>query len=269
MNRAFGAILFELMATTWNKLNGISKSPAPYDPANSLGGSHHLVVDIDDPTAEMFKDLVNEDQFPPGGNILQDPRRVFCYFARFSDPYGNRLLGMRRSSMFKGLVKQRNRVARLVDDTLHLEADTMFRLDNDFDLLVASDEVRILHPKGFESIGQLREVIRAAVPTNVAAIQNHLPFVDLGSVEELAGRNLRIARVLASVLQVGIEGITFSSLQQYCAETNVDVRVAGDRIVVEEGSVVDFLNALSRRRLSATLVPGQREVYIASDRHRV
>ena len=170
---------------------------------------------------------------------------------------------------FKGLVKQRNRVARLVDDTLHLEADTMFRLDNEFDLLVDGNEVRILHPKGFESIGQLREVIRAAVPTNVSAIQHHLPFLDLVAIDALAQGNLRIARLLASVLQVGIAGITFSSLQQYCSDTDVDISVENHRIVVNEESAVDFLNALSRRRLSATLVPGQKEVYVTTDRQRV
>ena len=250
-------------------MNEISSSPYPYDPANFAQGKQHLFVAIDDPNAEMFKEILEEDQFPPGGTILRDPTRVFCYFARLADSQGNRLVGIRRSSTFKGLVKQRGHLGRLVDDTLHLEPDNMFRLDSEFDLLVASDEVRILHPKGFESLARLREIIREAVPRNVEAVRQYLNFVDFGAIEEAATRDLRIARVLASVLTTGISGVTLDSLRQYCQETNVDITVVNDRIIVAEDQVVDFLDALSRRLLTATLVPGEREVYRAPVRHRV
>ena len=269
VDRPFEATLREVSSSTWIRMNEISPAPHPYDPANFAGGSQHLFVDIDDPTAEVFKVFLQEDQLPPGGTILRDPTRVFCYFARLVDSQGNRLIGIRRSSTFKGLAKQRNRVARLIDDTLHLEPDNMFRLDSEFDVLVASDEVRIFHPKGFESLAQLREVIREAVPRNVEAARQHLNFVDFGVIEEAATRDLRIARVLASVLATGISGVTLDSLRQYCEETNVDINVANDRIIIEEDQVVDFLDALSRRLLTATLVPGEREVYRAPVRHRV
>ena len=263
VDRAFAQILVEMGALTWAKMIEISESPSPYDPANSLGGSHHLVVAINEPMAEIFGEILNADQFPPGGSILRDPKRVFCYFGRFVNDQDDRLVGMRRSSTFKNLVKQRNRIARLVDDTLHLEADSMFRVDNEFDLLIDSDEIRILHPLGFESIGQLGDEIRAAVPDNVTALRQNLDFVDLGAIEEVAAGNLRVARLLASAVSVGTTGITFDSLRRYCEETSVQVQVANGRIIIGEDKVVDFLNALTRRRLSATLVPGEREVYHA------
>ena len=268
----FGVVqnLKEMVRSTWERLHEVSGIPDLYDPSNESSGLRHLTVPIDDDMVELFRDVNDADQFDPGGGVLVgQPRQVFCYFAKFTDENGDRLTGMRRSTEFKGVLRHRNRLIRIVNDTLEMTQDDIFRLDTEFDLLIASDEVRILRPSGFETIGQLQEVIRAAVPQNTQALQESLGFVDFGPIEEFAAGNVAAARLLASIRARGVDGITRESLFWVCRDNEVEVDMVGGRIAVGEDAVLGFLRTLDRRRFSTELVPGEREVYDASNRRRI
>ena len=122
---------------------------------------------------------------PQGGEpghraaALADPADVFCYFARLTDKKKRRLTALRRATQFKGVLKSKNRLVRMLDDTLKIIEDTVFKLDNDFDLLVDADNVHILRPSGFEFAGKLQQAILDAVPENIKAIGKDLAFVDV------------------------------------------------------------------------------------------
>ncbi len=262
--------LKEMVGNTWEKLHEVSNVPDLYEPANDATGRGHLTVPIDDDMAAMFKDVNQADQFDPGGGVLLErPRQVFSYFARFTDENGDRLTGMRQSTEFKGILRHRARLIRLVNDTLRMTQDDIFKLDTEFDVLIASDEVRILRPVGFETIGQLQQVIRDAVPQNTQALQNSLGFVDFDSIEEFAKGSVGAARLLASIRTKNVDGITVDSLRRECIDNGVEVDFDGVRLTVAGEAVLGFLMTLDRRRFSTELIPGEREVYDASNRRRV
>ena len=262
--------LREMVLSTWEKMHEVADDPDPYEPANEATGQRHLAVPINDDMVELFRDVNEADHFDPGGEILvEQPGRVFSYFARFTDNNGERLTAMRRSTEFKGVLRHRHRLVRIVNDTLRMAQDDIFRLDTDFDLLIASDEVRILRPAGFETIGRLQEVIRAAVPQNTEALQASLGFVNFAPIEEFAAGNVGAARLLASIRTRGVVGISMDSLWTTCRDNGVDVDFDGIQLNVEGEAVLGFLRTLDRRRFSTELIPGEREVYDASNRRRV
>ena len=262
--------LEEMVRSTWNELHEVSDVPNEYEPSNDMAGKRHISVPMDDDVVALFRDVNEADQFDPGGGVLVDqPRRVFCYFARFTDENGDRLTGMRKSTDFKGVLRHRNRLVRMINDTLRMTEDDIFRLDTDFDLLIASDEVRVLRPANFETIGQLQQVIREAVPQNTQALQGSLEFVEFDSIQEFAMGSVGAARLLASIRSKNVEGITMDSLHRACMDNGVGVKFDEGRLTVEEDSVLGFLKTLDRRRFSTELIPGEREIYDASNRRRV
>ena len=101
---------------------------------------------------------------------------------------------MRRAMSFKGLTKQR--LAWLRGGTFRLVEDRVFKLDKDFDLLLDDDQVHILRPNGFENLGNLQQLIKAAVPGNVTGLRRSLPFVKVDAIEHYASQNMRAARLL-------------------------------------------------------------------------
>jgi hypothetical protein len=58
---------------------------------------------------------------------LADPKRLDYYFAVFSDRSGRKLTAVRQATKFKGTFKGHS--LSVVDDTLQLVADHLFKLD--------------------------------------------------------------------------------------------------------------------------------------------
>ena len=106
--------LKEMVHATMAAMTEVSLDQAAYSPANSASGRQHLSIAIDDEMADVFRDLINTDNFVPRAHTLQgqDAQRVFCYFARLTDGAGRRLIAMRRATTFKGFLNQKNRMVR-------------------------------------------------------------------------------------------------------------------------------------------------------------
>ena len=262
--------LRDMVRSTWDKLHDVADAPDIYEPADDTSGRRHLTVPMDNDAVALFRDIHEADQFDPGGAVLiSRHRQVFCYFARLVDDNGDRLTGMRQSTDFKGVLRYKGRLLRIAGDTLHMVEDDIFKLDHEFDLLIASDELRVLRPAGFETMGQLQQAIKEAVPRNTQTLQDTLGFVNFGPIGAFAEKRVDAARLLASIKGRGVDGITKDSLLQTCADNKVEIGFDGERLTVEDDAVLGFLRTLDRRRFSTELVPGEREVYDTLGRKRV
>ena len=145
----------------------------------------------------------------------------------------------------------------------------MFKLDKDFDLLLDDDQVHILRPNGFENLGNFQQLIKEAVPRNVAGLRRSLPFVEVDAIEHYASQNMRAARLLASIQQQRLAGITADSLVAECQANAIIVDVAHGQLVVETEVIIGFLETLDRRRYTVNLVPDDSEHYVAPNRRRL
>ena len=187
-----------------------------------------------------------------------------------TDRKKRRLTALRRATQFKGVLKSKNRLVRMLDDTLKIIEDTVFKLDNDFDLLINGANVHILHPSGFEFAGQLQQAILAAVPENIKAIQKDLAFVKLDGIEAYAGKHPRAARYLASIRAQGeTKDIDKALLKKMCKQTDVDVSESKGTLYVAAGHEMGFLEVLDRRRYEVSLVKEKLERYKAASRKKL
>ena len=264
-----GDKLRAMARNTVEKMEFLSTDPNPYEPSNVSTGQQHITIPLDNPLVELFKDVYDMHSPQTGGGAIlrNNPRRVFCYFARFVDTQQQRLMGMHMPNKFREVLAQRERFMFLAGDELRAVGDdALFRLDMDFDLLVDSQEVRILRPSGFEIIGRLQERIKAAAITNAETMGNQIPFLNVDSISNVAGNNVQVARLLASVATNSFDGMTIDSLKLACDEQQVTLVEGDGQVTVDDENVVSFLRVLNRRRLSIMLIPGKREVYDASVR---
>ena len=257
--------LGEMVQTTWDAMHNDEDGPKGYEPSEKHGSTEYLCVPLDDNLAASIRNLHRAENLDIDVTALADSDRVFCYFARIIDREGRRLTALRRATQFKGVL--RKRLIHIVTDSLQLIDDRVFKLDNDFDLLVDSDIVHILRPSGFEFIGKLQQAILDAVPQNIHSIQADLPFVEFAGIEEYASQHPRAARYLASIRsQKEAENIDEAALKRYCARTGVDIEETGGRITVSTDQVMGFLEVLDRRRYELELVYGQPERFKAGSR---
>jgi len=153
---------------------------------------------------------------------------------------------------------------------LKLIEGKVFKLDNDFDLLIDNTNIFILRPKGFESIGELEEALLAAVPQNIQNIQKELDFIDFSTIQEYAIEHPRAANYIASIHSQGeMNDIDKNLLKNFCNKTGVEINEVNGKIIVDEKHIMGFLKVLDRRRYGVELVRGLPETYDASSRSKV
>lgn len=191
--------LREMTRATWQAIHLHGDAPNKYEPSEKHSSVEWLFLPIGDDLATGMRQLHQAVNLPMNAAALTSPDDVIFYFIRLSDNLGRKLTALRRAAQFKGIVKNKGRLIRLYDDTLKIVEDTVFKLDNDFDLLIDAENVHILRPSGFEFAGKLQQVILDAVPGNVAIIQNELPFIEFNGIEQYAVKHPRAARYLASI----------------------------------------------------------------------
>jgi hypothetical protein len=262
--------LREMVQATWDAMQRDENGPAKYEPSEKHAGTEYLYLPLGDDLAASVRELHNAAALDINAAALSDPSVVFCYFARLTDNKQQRLTALRRATQFKGVLKSKNRLVRMVDDTLQIIEDTVFKLDNDFDLLIDAKNVHILRPSGFEFAGKLQQAILEAVPENIEAIRKDLAFVDFDGIEAYAGKHPRAARYLASIRdQAETNNIDKAALKKLCKSTGVEVTESKGKIVVADGHEMGFLEVLDRRRYEVELVKGEPERFKAASRRKL
>ncbi|MGH9237210.1 MAG: Kiwa anti-phage protein KwaB-like domain-containing protein [Vicinamibacterales bacterium] len=265
------AALVEMVQATWDALQKADDdSPAKYEPSEKHAATDYLYLSLADELAASIRELHQSAQLPIDAAALSDPSDVFCYFARIGDTKGRRLTALRRASQFKGILKSKNRLVRMLDDTLQIIEDTVFRLDNDFDVLVDDVKVHILRPSGFEFLGQLQQAILDAVPENIRVIRKDIAYVDFDGIEAYVAKHPRAARYLSSILsQDETSSVDKSLLRKLCKQTGVQVSESKGKLTVAEGHEMGFLEVLDRRRYEVSLIKEQPELYRAGSRKKI
>jgi len=262
--------LREMVQATWEAMQEAGNEPAKYEPSEKHAGTEYLYLPLDDELATSVRDLHEAGALDINAAALSDPSDVFCYFGRLTDKKQRRLTALRRATQFKGVLKSKNRLVRMLDDTLKIIEDTVFKLDNDFDLLIDAKNVHILRPSAFEFAGKLQQAILDAVPENITAIRKDLAFVDFDGIEAYAGKHPRAARYVASIRgQEETKNIDKSLLKKLCKQTGVEIAEAKGKVVITDGHEMGFLEVLDRRRYEVSLVKEKPERYRAASRRKI
>lgn len=260
--------LQEMAAATWAAMQNNRAAPSEYEPSEKYSGIDYVYLPIEHELANAMGNLHSATNLPLDSAALEEPGHLFCYFAKFVDSKGQRLTAVRRATQFKGVLK--SRLVQLVTDALKLVEDRTFKLDNDFDMLIDSQNLHILRPSGFEFIGKLQDAILSAVPKNLATIQKDIPYVDFSAIGEYASAHPRAARYLASIRgQKETKNIDQAALKKHCKSNGVEINMSKGMIVIGSGHEMGFLEVLDRRRYDLELVSGAPERYKASSRRKI
>ena len=266
------AALQEMAQATWNSMqnNKDDDGPTKYEPSEKHGGTEYLYLPLDNDMASSIRELHGAANLAIDAAALADPAEVFCYFIRLQDSQRQHLTALRRATQFKGILKSKGRLIRMLDDSLKIIDDTVFKLDSDFDLLIDSANVHILRPSGFEFSGKLQQAILGAVSENIEAIKQEIAFVDFEGVATYAANHPRAARYLASIRgQEEMKDINKVALKRLCKSTGVEISELKGKVIISPGHEIGFLEVLDRRRYELNLVKGKPERFKATSRKAI
>ena len=263
-------VLQSMVLSTWQALQHDGDGATKYTPSDKHAEKDYLYLPVTDDMTAGVRRLHQAANLPIDAKALTVPGNVYCYFVRLTDERQRKLTALRRASQFKGIVKNKGRLVRWLDDTLQIVEDTIFKLDTDFDLLIDAKNVHILRPSGFEFAGKLQQAILNAVPDNVSAIKAELSFIEFDTIGHYAAKHPRAARYLASIRgQADMKHIDRTALEKLCKDTGVDIYDSKGKIIVADGHEMSFLQVLDRRRYRLELVRGKPERFVAANRKQI
>ncbi len=244
--------------------------PSTFDPADKHASVEYLTLPIDDDLAVSVKTLHQASNLPIADNYLDWITRSFCYFARLWDQQGRQLTAIRRATQFKGALSKQHRILSWSGDQLRIVEGPIFQLNTDFDVIMDSDLVHIIHPTSFKILGQINKAIAEAVPRNIQVIENKIGYINWTTIEEYAATRSRAANLLASIRTYGhADNLDRVALLDLCSRTGVEVNDSGSEIIVPENQVLGFLEVLDRRRYEVNLVANVPEQFRAPSRQRL
>lgn len=261
--------LREMVTLTRDEMVEIRATTIQYEPSEKYSTNEHLTLPIASSLASQIRQIHQAVNLPDDSSVVDNPQDIFCYFARISDGHGgNRVTAIRRASSFKGVLK--SRIITWASDALKIVKDNVFKLDDDFDLLVDDDAIYIFRPTGFDFLGKLNDAILAAAPSNAKLIEKDIKYVNFSPIAEYAAKHPRAARYLASIRgQKETKNIDKDRLKALCAKTGVVIKEENGKIVVDKGSIMDFLGVLDRRMYEVELIKGSPESFRAGSRSRI
>ena len=263
-------VLLDVVKTTSSNTIQDTLALPHFDPADKHASKEYLVLPIDHELADPIARLHHADNLVLVPAQLNRLRQSFCYFVRLTDNSNRRLTALRRASQFKGTLGRQNRLLSLMGDTLRTVEGPVFQLNADFDVLVDSQFIHIVHPTSFKELGQIEEAIAQAVPRNIQSVSVSLPDVDWSNIRKYATSHSRAAGLLSSIRTRGYsENLNRIALVDLCDRTGVIVDNSQPKIFVPENQILAFLEVIDRRRYEIGLVLNGPEQYRASSRERL
>jgi hypothetical protein len=242
-----------------------------YEPSEKYASTECLRYAIQGEDAEMMPvRLFNAANIATQQHRLTEPMQISFYFAIFHDAENRKLMAIRRAIQFKGVLKAKGRLIHWIDDTMKLVEDHVFKLDEDFDYLVTSDEIYILRPASFVYTADLMSRVLAKAEANTQALHQTMDFVDFAGLTGYATIHPRAARLVAAIRsRDDLDGITKATLKAMCDQTGIELQEENGKLFPIKGQEMDFLQLLDRRRYSLTLVENTPETYEAASRRQV
>jgi hypothetical protein len=260
------AALRDMASQTWAAIS--KHEEVAFAPAEKYDAEENVVTATNGDYAGVLANLHCAEMLPIVANALNEPERIFCYFARLSNRNQQRLTCVRRATQFKGILK--SRLIRVITDALKIVEERTFKLDNDYDVLIDDENIHILRAAGFVVLSEIEELVMGAVPQNVERLQGHLPFVDFTRISAFASAHSRAAKVLASICSEDeANDVSRERLIAACNECGAEVEIDQDRIRPQAGHELNFLYVLDRRLFRVQLVEGRIERYQAGSRRPV
>ena len=255
--------LHKYARATLNKMQ--SQDGVEYDPSDETASAKYVRLPLNSEMARVFAEIQSAENLPK----TPDPTSIsggFCYFIHLIDGEHRRLSAVRKITKFSSLGKG---FYYWMEGILKPVSNPIFKLDSIFDLLIDSEYVHILHPKKFESIGNLKQFVLDSVEKNVRIIQENLPFVNTEPIKDYASERVRAARYLASIrVHNWTESIDKNELKRACADNDVKFTETGGLLDVSE-DIDGFLEILDRRRYNTKLIAGKSEQFKAASRHKI
>ena len=267
---AVQTLLWQMILDTRSAMgfDGAQVNLPRYEPSEDYGSASRLALPLRSPLASQLQDFYESENLPIDAGALAEPQEITAYFGVVHDQENNKLVAIKRASQFKAVLKAH--LITVIDDSLHVVTDNVFKLDSDFDLLIVDRTIQIHRVAAFEHLAEIDEQVQAAAVENARQLGASLPALGFDSIADYVAGHKRAARIVAALrTRDDLSSTSVTNFRRECKRSGVEVKTVDGKLCPEDGNELAFLQMLDRRRYAVSLVAGRWEQYEASSRKGV
>jgi hypothetical protein len=278
IDNSVNEVLISILGNTLNEFKPKDKdnndSYRRFEVSEKYGAEELLYASLKSEEFKKLKRLYDNatNIITVSSNILEkESNSIIYYFAKFTDNYDRKIIGVRRASQFKGFLSGQNRLIRWLDDSLKTIDFNIFRLDRVFDFILTLDNIYILNPASLEFIADLSSVVSEKARERARSLSNILNFLSFDSIADFASHNNRAARLLAAIsIRNDINEIKKDKLIEAANINKIELEnINGDKIKPKIGNEIALLELLDNRRYIVSLTDDAPCTFRANSRKQI
>ena len=278
IDNSVNEVLISILGNTLNEFKPKDKdnndSYRRFEVSEKYGAAELLYASLKSEEFKKLKRLYDNatNIITVSSNILEkESNNIIYYFAKFTDNYDRKIIGVRRASQFKGFLSGQNRLIRWLDDSLKTIDFNIFRLDRVFDFILTLDNIYILNPASLEFIADLSSVVSEKARERARSLSNILNFLSFDSIADFASHNNRAARLLAAIsIRNDINEIKKDKLIEAANINKIELEnINGDKIKPKIGNEIALLELLDNRRYIVSLTDDVPCTFRANSRKQI
>ncbi|MEI9424897.1 DUF4868 domain-containing protein [Mesorhizobium sp. Cs1299R1N1] len=252
---------FEAVQTGWEA----------YDISEDYGAKRRIYAERKNEFMGDLSAIFDAGALDDLANVQDHIQDMDYYFAEFTDDQGRRAIGIKKATRLKGTIKARNRLVRLVDDTLTMIQENVLRLDQEFDVIVTDAHVYILNVGPMEQVAKIVANVAATAAAKVQAIHDAITFLDLSRIVEQIGSHPRVARHAASVAgNANLAAFQRAPIEALAAQHGIKFKeLENGRLQCRVQDHAKLIELLDARRYHLDLTGDGGDPYRASGRQKV
>ncbi|MGN6365891.1 Kiwa anti-phage protein KwaB-like domain-containing protein [Asticcacaulis taihuensis] len=263
--------LKNILSDTVDAFDRIEGEWERYEVSEDYGARRRLFADR---SSDLMTDLAavfDAGALDDLANLSDHISNVEFYFAEFTDRLGRKAVAIKKATRLKGTLKSRNKLVRLLNDTLVLIEDDVLRLDQEFDVIITNEHVFIINVRPMEQTAKISENVAAAADIKIQSIHDAIPFLDLSRIKEKIGRHPRMARHAHSISNRNdLARFQRDPIVALAAQHNIKfLELDSGRLQCRVADEAKLLELLDARRYHLDLTGDGGDPYRASARQKV
>ena len=241
-----------------------------HDVSEDYGERRRVYAARDSDYLSDLSAIYDVSHFDDLSNAHEHAQDIEYYLATFYDNQDRKVIGIKKATQLKTTLGARNRLMRLVGDTLRMIEDDVLRLDREFDAIITDRYVFMLNVRSVEYLANMVEHVAGAAASKVQQIHDAVAFLDLTRIKESIAEHPRMARLAASIAsRSDLAQIQRERVVELADQHGLVLREVNGRLRCRRQDEAKLLEILDARRYYLNLTATQPVPYRATGRQRV
>lgn len=262
VNAEVQEMLKEMLSSTVARLGDLT-ALQEYQPSEKYAPGEFARVAYDDGLSAHSRTLFEANNITVNSGVLDSIEDLDFYYARFFVDNEVEAVGVKRGSQFK--VLQGKRLV-FFSDSLRPLGSNVFKLDDQFDYIIAKPNILVANVFGFVQTAEIDEVIQAEAVASATTMFEPVAFLDAPALAAVAETKKSAARYFASIKRRGgLENLQRPLVESHCGKFGIELIEEDGKLRPAPGAELKFLKLLDYRYLETNLT-GEEQLFEATSR---